>query len=93
MTADDITIFERSLIRHALGLPNRHGRSYRRYFCATNGTRQEAAWRRLAEAGLALWSARAGLGATNFYPTRAAALVCLEPGEDLDPEDFREDEE
>lgn len=80
---------EREVVRHSIGLPNRHKRSYRNYFAANEG---HADWPTLTalKARHLAWARRGG-SHTYFHMTREAAEAALEPGERLDLEDFPHD--
>lgn len=80
MSTDEI-----ATARRALGLPNRHKRSYRNHFCGLS----HPDWEAMTERGLATVrrSAEAG-GYHTWRLTRAGAEAALLPGEALCPEDF-----
>ncbi|PZO59261.1 MAG: hypothetical protein DI635_16130 [Pseudoxanthomonas suwonensis] len=77
------------MARHALGLPNERGVSYRnRYYPPrmTDTSPAHDAWDGMVAAGLA---ERLEPGSGTFYAlTRLGAEAVLEEGEGLDPEDF-----
>lgn len=84
---------QKRLARHALGLPNAQNRSYRNRFIATYAPGDFDDWAAMARAGLADHAAPvAALGGRittyRFWLTEAGAEAALEPGEQLDPEDF-----
>lgn len=86
MTSAQIT-----LARHALGLPNKRGVSYRRHFVCGLGHTDHPDWLAMVEAGYA--TRRDGStvpfgGDDLFHITAAGAVLALEPGESLDAEDF-----
>lgn len=70
------------LARHALGLPNDRGRSYRNRYHVSGGDRQ-AAWIAMVDSGLATRE-----GSRGFSLTEAGARAALKPGETLCLEDF-----
>lgn len=78
-----LTPEQRKLARHALGLdnPNAKGRSYRnRYVTAVQF---HPDWEAMMGDGFA---ERFG---DTYYLTKAGALLALDPGESVDPEDFQ----
>ena len=81
---------QRELARHALGLPNARNQSYRNHFVTGEGSSDFEHWCAMAAAGLA--RRRAGCALTGgdelFWLTFKGATDALEPGEQLDPEDF-----
>jgi len=84
---------QRKLARHALGLPNKTNRSYRNYFTTRKVTPDHAAWKSMAGAGWAYKAPRSWVARSDtevFILTRAGALLALDEGESLDPEDFPE---
>jgi len=84
-----LTLRERVLARHALGLDGRRRRSYRNHYVVGSGD-DHAAWLGMAERGLARRRQGSDLfgGDDCFWLTRAGAEAALNPGEDLDEEDF-----
>lgn len=87
-TPTTLTADEHRLARHALGLPNRHRRSFRNHFVAAT----HEGWERLVSAGLAVVHRSSEVGGMHTYRlTRAGAEATLDPGERLDPEDFPSD--
>ena len=84
-----MSLLERRLARHALGLPNFRGRSYRNRFVVSYAPgRTYPAWDRMVDKGWAEQSARVIGGTCWFWLTREGAELALDPGETLDPEDF-----
>lgn len=86
-----LTPAQRDLARHALGLPNDRKRSYRNSFVAGAGHSDYADWQAMVDAGLA--TKRDGStvpfgGDDLFRLTPRGAVAALDPGEQLDPEDF-----
>lgn len=83
---------DKLLARHALGLPNEKGRSYRNWYTAAPGTPSEKAWTRLVEVGLAKRGQPFGSTAifVPFRLTYAGACAARFAGETLDREDFPE---
>jgi len=89
----DMTPEQRRLARHALGLPNKTSRSYRNYFTTRKVTPDHAVWKSMAGAGWAYKAPRSWVARSDtevFILTRAGALLALDEGESLDPEDFPE---
>lgn len=84
-----LTALQRRYARHALGLPNERGRSYRNRFFTSIGVENHKMWSELATAKLAKCEV-VGSARFCFWLTRAGAEAALEPGETLDPEDFPE---
>ncbi|QEL26129.1 hypothetical protein FQV39_28615 [Bosea sp. F3-2] len=84
-----MTPAQRELARHALGLPNATGRSYRnRYFTPANGEVSNQ-WRAMIEAGEAEGGKPARRQSSLFFClTRNGAELALNPGEWLSLEDF-----
>lgn len=85
----ELTPTQRSLARHALGLDsNPDGqRSYRNGYSAAHGSPQLAEWRALEAAGLAK-SAGPYKATVEFWLTWRGAMLALDAGESLDPDDF-----
>lgn len=90
---------QRTLARHALGLPNARMRSYRNRFVASYATGGDYdQWRRMVDRGLAersdtpMQSGASNRGIASisylFWLTQKGALAALVAGETLDPEDF-----
>ena len=82
---------QRYLARHALGLPNRSGRSYRNHFVAGAGHDDHPDWLAMTEAGAAVRRDGSTIpfgGDDLFKLTKDGATAALDPGESLDPEDF-----
>lgn len=81
---------QKELARHALGLDGRRTQSYRNRIVAGPGHDDFAEWELMASRGLA--GRRAGVqmfgGDDLFWVTHRGALLALNPGETLDPEDF-----
>lgn len=80
---------QRRQARHALGLPNRFGRTYRNRYVTAEA---DPNWQALVAAGLArceAWS-RPGWSTPSamFSLTYEGAKLALDPGETLDLEDF-----
>lgn len=88
-----MTPIQRKLARHALGLPNERGVSYRKHFVTGAGSDDWAHWNDLVRSGHA--RARRNMqvfgGMDGFVLTRAGALSALDPGESLCAEDFPND--
>ena len=84
-----MTPAQRELARHALGLPNANGKSFRnRYFTPAHGHVTEQ-WREMVAAGEAEGGTPARRMATIFFRlTRKGAEQALDPGECLCFEDF-----
>lgn len=81
-----LTPREREMARHALGLPNSRRRSYRNRYFAPPGGDSHVIWSALVARGLAEMSRKPR---NDFFClTRAGAEAALNPGEDLDEEDF-----
>lgn len=85
-----MTPAQKRLARHALGLPNSTGRSYRNRYLASYCPGPYDDWQRMADAGLAAREKRVTRpdNCVWFWLTRSGALAALEPGETLNPEDF-----
>lgn len=79
---------QKTLERHALGLPNLRRESYRNRYAAPycGGVYDE--WARMVEAGLADASPHVFHGMRVFYLTDTGARAALEPDEVLSREDF-----
>lgn len=78
------------LARHALGLPNKRGQSYRnRFLCSAPGANFRA-WSAMVGDGDATMAQRVKEfgGSTWFHLTQQGAEKALLPGETLCPEDF-----
>ena len=83
---------QRKLARHALGLPNARGISYRNRYVAVRRSAYSPGvydeWSKMVEAGLAE-RASAMLGSQGrWWLTPEGAQMALDPGERLCPEDF-----
>lgn len=83
---------QREMARHALGFPNKRGRSYRNHYCIGPDEDGYDAWLDLVTKGLAHWrpyrnSNGAGVGFHMFYLTHRGALLARQPNEHLSPED------
>jgi hypothetical protein len=86
-----MTPAQRELARHALGLPNRRARSYRRHFTSAAGNRDHADWLAMVQSGDAYMIEASKVpygGADLFYLTAQGAGAALETGEQLDADDF-----
>lgn len=85
-----LTIEQRNLARHALGLEDSgRTRSYRNRYFAAAGSRQMERWREMVAAGFASeGAANPSNGMRGYFLTRAGAEAALLAGETLDPEDF-----
>jgi len=80
-----------SLARHALGLSSRTRTSYRNRFVTGAGSVDYQPWLDMVEAGHAIRIDGAKLpfgGNDLFCLTPAGAKLALEPGDQLDSEDF-----
>lgn len=87
-----MTPAQKTLARHALGLPNDRKRSYRNRFAAADHGRDWKDWQEMVGRGLAEAQPLSahGLGRTLFFLTPAGARAAVEPGERLCPEVFPE---
>ena len=84
-----MTPAQRSLARHALGLPNGRNRSYRNRCVVPPQTPAHAEWIKMVAAGWARDVRGKSTGAgDSFCLTLEGAGLAVEPGEELDPEDF-----
>jgi hypothetical protein len=83
-----LTPRERELARHALGLDGRRARSYRNRNSCTATTPNGFCWLGMVARGLAIVVPMPKSATDFFYLTRAGAEAALEPGEELDDEDF-----
>ena len=88
-----MTSKQRRLARHALGLPNARGQSYRNHFAATyrpGGDYDH--WAEMEAAGHAerarVLTGKGDRKMARFWLTEAGARAALDPGETLCPEDF-----
>jgi hypothetical protein len=91
MTAPILSPYQVDLARHALGLPNERGRSYRNRFCCGPGHADYEDWRAMVVAGAARqFPLTARGGDSLFVLTEPAARAALQSGETLDAEDFPE---
>lgn len=80
-----------ALARHAIGLPNHWGGTYRNCFCVGRGDSDYGEWLRMVDAGAAVRRDGARLpfgGSDLFHMTYAGAQIALEPHEYLRDEDF-----
>lgn len=89
---DQLTIHQRELARHALGLPNRKRLSYRNHYVIGPGGPDHDAWMAMVAAGAAHRRVGGPLtgGGDLFFLTKVGAQAVLDPRERLDPEDFPE---
>ncbi|MDE5451360.1 hypothetical protein GWE18_00520 [Bradyrhizobium sp. CSA112] len=76
-----------AMARHALGLPNESGQSYRNRYFTSCGSAVEREWDELVKDGMAARE-KGGGKLAHFYLTEAGARAALARGETLDPEDF-----
>lgn len=78
------------LARHALGLTGDRRMSYRNHYVVGPGNADHDAWMALVAAGDARQRGGSQLtgGDDLFWLTRQGATAALQPGEQLDPEDF-----
>lgn len=84
-----MTPTQRKLARHALGLKGGRLQSFRNRYYAFRSTPAGRGWLAMVEAGEASAEAVAsGSKLTLFQLTSYGALLALDPGETLDPEDF-----
>lgn len=83
---------QKALARHALGLPNVLGLSYRNHYVTGPGSVDYAQWMDLVKSGHAKWRAGSELsgGDPVFWLTRAGAKLVLRGDECLREEDFPE---
>ncbi|MEM1151942.1 MAG: hypothetical protein AAGI03_15570 [Pseudomonadota bacterium] len=81
---------QRTLARHALGLPNSLMRSYRNRFVAAYSWRGDFdQWAEMTLQGYAeMARAKTPSGMYRFWLTPKGAAKALDPGETLCPEDF-----
>lgn len=95
MPEPTLTPEQRELARHALGLDGRHSQSWRDHFVTGPGSSDYDRWQEMVATGAA--TRRAGNQLTGgddlFLLTRAGALAALDPGETLDPNVFRAEEQ
>jgi hypothetical protein len=91
MSGGQVTENQKELGRHALGLPNNHRTSFRNHFCAGVDHSDYADWMDMVQKGYA--TRRKGNEITGgddvFWLTKAGAIRCLMPSENLDEADFR----
>lgn len=82
-----MTLDERRLVRHALGLPNARNHSFRNWYGARGGSPEAEAWAAMAAKG---WANDCGIagGLHAFRATRVGAFLALGRGEQLDPHEF-----
>jgi hypothetical protein len=82
---------QKELARHALGLTGQRTLSYRNHFVTGKGSPDHRPWLDLVASGHA--KRRAGSQLTGgddlFWLTLAGAKAALNPGDRLDPEDFK----
>lgn len=85
-----LTIEQRELARHALGLPNRKKTSNRNHFVCGPGHSDYDNWMSMTENGCARrWASSMMTGGDNLFRLiRAGAELALNKGEKLDREDF-----
>lgn len=90
MDAINLSPMQRSAARHALGLPNSAGRTWRNHFVTGEGSTDHRLWMRLVDRGLARRMKGSPLtgGDDLFSLNRTGAQAALNLGESLDPEDF-----
>lgn len=89
MKAAEMTPKQRTLARHALGLPNMSGVSYRnRYVAPYQPGGPVNHWFAMCDAGLAECAPVNHRGLRRFWLTPEGARAALESGEALCPEDF-----
>ena len=81
---------QKRLARHALGLPNEKGQSYRNRYIAPMIGDATVEWHAMKDAGYAkIMSGAKGVSTgPMFYLTETGARLALNEGESLDPEDF-----
>lgn len=80
---------KRYMARHALGLPNDSGRSYRNRYYLAPKSRGHGLWLEMVIEGRAgRVMAADGKTLDLFYLTPKGARWAINPGERLDPEDF-----
>lgn len=81
---------QKQIARHALGLPNKNKKSYRNGYATYASMSQYLEWSDMVAKGLAVQSKQPvpTSGIITFHLTEAGALLALESGETLDPEDF-----
>lgn len=85
-----MTPTQRELARHALGLSDRHRKSYRNHFVTGEGSTDYPHWMAMVEAGYARRLAGSLLtgGDDLFKLTPSGAVAALDDGDSLCPEDF-----
>lgn len=76
-----------AMARHALGLPNESGQSYRNRYFTSSGSVIEREWEELVKSGMAARE-KGGGKLTHFYLTEAGARAAIARSETLDPQDF-----
>lgn len=83
---------QRKLARHALGLPNGANRSYRNSFTCGIAGKESKVLAAMVSVGLASLCGPQSAHSSyhTFSLTRAGALLALDEGESLNPEDFPE---
>ncbi|MBI1207430.1 MAG: hypothetical protein GC191_09085 [Azospirillum sp.] len=77
------------MARHALGLPNERGISYRNNYIAIEGSAEWATWLGMVRIGHAI-ARTIDLGSVSFWLTESGARAALMPGEALHHDDFPE---
>lgn len=85
-----LTVEQRELARHALGLDGQRKQSYRNHFVTGPGSTDHPAWMQMVKAGLA-WRRTGSVltgGDDLFGLTMSGAMLALDKGEALDREDF-----
>lgn len=85
-----LTLRQRTLGRHALGLEDGHYQSYRNRYAAGRDTAEYAEWMTMTKHGYAITGGKVAARIDLFLLTLEGAKLCLEKGETLDPEDFPE---
>ena len=85
-----LTEEQKTLARHALGLPNERNQSYRNRYRAPKIGAVNVAWHQMRDNDYAVCTPVQGENSLGpfFHLTEAGARLALEPGEKLDPEDF-----
>lgn len=84
-----MTPTQRKLARHALGLKDGQLQSFRNRYYAYESTPTGRSWLAMIKAGEATAEAVVtGRSLRLFQLTQHGALLALDPGETLDPEDF-----
>lgn len=90
MEQKPMTPEQRSLARHALGLPNRRKTTYRNRFVTGKGSKDWSGWDDLVASGYAKAFRKVSVcgGDDIFFLTPEGAKAALDPGEKLSIEDF-----